>query len=100
MKKYYVYILSGSSYGPVFIEMTSDLSARMREHRLGRLSQKAFRIDQLVHIETFNDPYTADMRVKSLKSASRSWLDKIIERRNPEWRDLLSAPVMNTRRAA
>ena len=62
MKNYDLYILSGREYGPIFIEMTSDLKARMKSHKAGHLSQSAFRIDQLVHIERFSTHKAAAAR--------------------------------------
>ena len=100
MKKYYVYILSGQTYGPVFIETTSDLMDRMKAHRVGRLSQSSFRIDQLVHIEQFDNSTAANQRKTALKLASREWIDALIERNNPNWNDMLAPIKDEARRAA
>lgn len=100
MKKYYVYILSGQTYGPVFIETTSDLMGRMKAHRVGHLSENSFRIDQLVHIEQFDSSIAANARKAALKSASREWIDALIERDNPNWSDMLAPVKADARRAA
>ena len=100
MKKYYVYILSGQTYGPIFIETTSDLMGRMKAHRAGKLSHSNFRIDQLVHIEQFDSGLAASQRMKALKSASREWIDALIERDNPHWNDMLAPVKAEARRAA
>lgn len=100
MKKYYAYILSGQNYGPVFIETTSDLLGRMKAHRAGHLSQETFRIDQLVYIEQFDSSQAASQRVKALKSASREWIDALVERKNPHWNDLLTPAKETVNRAA
>ena len=100
MKNYDLYILSGREYGPIFIEMTSDLKARMKSHKAGHLSQSAFRIDQLVHIERFSTHKAAAARVKALKSASREWVDALIERQNPYWYDLMIPAKTEIKRAA
>lgn len=99
MKKYYVYILSGQNYGPIFMETTSKLTGRMKAHKSGYLSENNFRIDQLVHIEQFDSSKSANLRLKALKSASREWVDALIERNNPNWFDLL-APVREVARQA
>ena len=100
MKKHYVYILSGENYGPVFIETTSDLMERMKAHRSGHLSHNSFRIDQLVHIEQFDNAKAANLRLNALKSASREWIDALIERDNPNWSDMLAPVKVEARRAA
>lgn len=100
MKNYYLYILSGREYGPIFIEVTSDLKARMKSHKAGHLSQNAFRIDQLVHIEHFSNRKGAEDRMKALKTASREWVDALIERQNPYWYDLLTPANVETKKAA
>jgi len=100
MKKYYVYILAGRHYGPLFIEMTSNMAERMKSHRAGHLTQTSFRIDQLVHVEMFDSAIAADKRVQALKSSSREWVDALVERHNPDWIDLLTLPRDAVRRAA
>jgi len=100
MKNYYLYILAGQAQGPIFMEVTSDLLSRMKSHKSGYLSQTAFRIDQLVHIEQFSTYTSAKKRVEALKSASREWVDALIERKNPHWIDLLSPVKVEAQHAA
>ena len=100
MKKYYVYILSGQDYGPLFIETTSNLSGRMKSHRFGHLSQSAFRIDRLVYFETFDTSLDAQLRLKALRSASREWVDALVERKNPNWTDIFKTDDQAPRRVA
>lgn len=98
--QYYTYILSGQSYGPIFIEAVQDIAARIVQHKRGRLSVDAFRIDQLVYIETHDSENAAMTRVKALKSASREWVDALIERSNPNWVDLAEAQTARKKHAA
>lgn len=100
MKNYYLYILSGRNYGPVYIDMTSNLVGRMKQHCDGHLTQDAFRIDRLVHIESFTTEQAARARAKSLKSASREWLDALVQRKNPNWTDMLSSIKQAAKHAA
>jgi putative endonuclease len=41
-----------------------------------------------VYFETFNDPEIAITREKQLKGWNRAWKIRLIERENPDWRDL------------
>jgi len=88
MKNYYVYILGGQDYGPIFIESVQDIVGRIRDHRRGHLSVKAHRIDRLLYVEKHNSKKAAEKRVEALQNASRAWVDALIECRNPDWTDL------------
>ena len=93
MSEHIVYILAGNQPGPVFINTTPDLLRRMTQHRSGKIRQSQFRIDRLVHTESFDCAFKAQARVRALKTASREWLDALITSRNPSWRELLPAPI-------
>lgn len=93
MKNYYLYILGGQDYGPIFIESVQDIVERVRAHKRGHLSVKAHRIDRLLYVEKHTSKEAAEKRVKALQSTSRTWIDALIERNNPDWIDLaLEAP--------
>ena len=88
MKNYYLYILGGQDYGPIFIESVQDLIGRILAHKRGHLSVEAHRIDRLLYVEKFTSKEAAEAKVKALQSASRAWIDALIERQNPDWLDL------------
>jgi len=100
MTYYDLYILTGHDCGPLFIASTSDLKTRMKEHKCGHLSQTAFRIDRLVYAERYDTASQADARVRALRSASREWINALIERRNPNWIDLAERATVDTKHAA
>jgi hypothetical protein len=62
--------------------------------RVGRRPVRApgfttkYAADRLVHFEMFEDMPTAIAREKQIKSGSRLKKLKLIERTNPQWRDL------------
>jgi len=88
MKNYYLYILGGQDYGPIFIESVQDLVGRIRAHKRGHLSVEAHRIDRLLYVEKHSSKRAAEDRVQALQTASRTWIDALIERQNPNWVDL------------
>jgi len=100
MQNYYTYILSGQDYGPIFIEAVQDLVTRVVAHKRGHLSVDAFRIDQLVYVEKHSTLRAAEARVTALKSASREWIDALVERTNPNWLDLTQSEPATIRKAA
>ncbi len=88
MTHHYTYILAGQTYGPIFIGTARNLKRRMSQHRFGLATVDAFRIDQLVYVERHDSIEAATARAEALKAASREWVDALVERKNPDWRDL------------
>ena len=86
----YVYILSSRRNGTLYIGVTNDLVRRCHEHREGAINgfTKRYGIKQLVHFEKFVDIRSAIQREKSLKRWSRQWKLALVDKSNPEWRDL------------
>jgi len=100
MTHHYIYILAGKSYGPIFIGTTRDLKRRLSQHRFGHATVDAFRIDQLVYVERHDTIEAATSRAEALKSASREWVDALVERKNPDWCDLAELARKRLQRAA
>jgi len=94
--KFYVYILASSNYGTLYIGMTSDLIRRVHEHREHADSKSftaRYSVTRLVYFEVFDDPENAILREKRLKKWNRQWKINLIERHNPDWRDLYPSLV-------
>lgn len=89
-KQMWVYILASRRNGTIYIGVTSDLIRRVWEHRNGMTEgfTKRYCVHQLVHYEAFGSPEFAIQREKSLKKWPRRWKLDLIEKGNPEWRDL------------
>ena len=87
---YFVYILSNWDDSVLYIGVTSNLIRRLQEHRnkLADGFTKQYNVHKLVYYEHTNDVYSAISREKQLKNWSRSKKITLIERMNPEWRDL------------
>ena len=87
---YWVYILASQTRGTLYIGVTSRLAERIAEHREGQVVgfTKQYRVTRLDHCEEFNDVNEAIAREKALKKWRRAWKIELIERGNPEWRDL------------
>ena len=85
-----VYILASGHYGTLYIGVTSDLLARLYQHRTGTVPgfTKRYRVHRLVRYEFFSDMPTAIAREKQLKAWHRDWKINLIELDNPMWEDL------------
>jgi len=90
MTHHYLYVLAARDNGPIFIGTTRNLSRRLAQHRIGRASIDAFRIDKLVYAERFNSIEAATGRAHALRRASREWVNALVARKNPDWNDLAS----------
>ncbi len=87
---YFVYILASARNGTLYIGMTNDLAARTYQHREGLVQgfTKRYEVKLLVYYETYSDVRDAIARETRLKKWKRRWKLELIEKMNPEWRDL------------
>lgn len=86
----WVYILARRYRGELYVGITADLAARMTQHRLGRGSRYAAERDimQLVWADFIEPIEAAVAHEKRLKRWRREWKFALIEKANPDWRDL------------
>jgi len=85
-----VYILTNRRDGTLYIGVTSNLLARVWQHR-NRLVEgfcRRYALHQLVYFEIHDSMYNAISREKQLKAWRRAWKVELIEKNNSEWRDL------------
>ena len=85
-----VYILASQPYGTLDIGVTSDLVARVWQHRNGTVPgfTTRYAVHHLARFEQFADMPTAIAREKQLKAWRRQWKINLIESENPHWVDL------------
>ena len=84
-----VYILASRSGRALYIGVTTDLPRRLEEHRRGEsVHTSKYKIDKLIYVEPFETAPDAIEREKQLKRWRRDKKIALINRSNPEWRDL------------
>ena len=85
-----VYILASGRNGTLYTGITSNLIKRIWEHREGVVEgfTKEYGVKTLVWYELTENPEAAITREKQIKAWKRGWKLKLIEEKNPEWRDL------------
>ena len=90
MKQPCTYILASRPFGTIYIGVTSDLVARLYQHRSGEVKgfTSNYAVHRLVRFEPFDDMHTAISREKQLKRWHRQWKIHLIESENPDWHDL------------
>jgi len=91
-EQFYVYIMSNHKDGTLYIGVTSNLPARVFEHKNELIEgfTKKYHLRNLVYYEVYEDAYSAIAREKQLKKWKRDWKIKLIEKMNPRWQDLYS----------
>ena len=90
MKRAWVYIMTNKPFGTLYIGVTSDLAARVWQHRNGRGAQfcKRYRLTRLVYAEECPRVDEAIAREKMMKAWNRNWKLRQIMELNPHWEDL------------
>jgi len=90
MKQPCVYILASKPHGTLYIGVTSNLVARIYQHKTDLVAgfSQRYSVHRLVYIELHQDMYAAITREKQLKRWKREWKIRLIEEKNPQWQDL------------
>lgn len=76
--------------GTMYCGVTNDLVRRVVEHREGTAEgfTSRYGVSRLVWFEQHSDIHEAILREKRIKKWNREWKVRLIEKGNPEWRDL------------
>ncbi|HNS54963.1 MAG TPA: GIY-YIG nuclease family protein [Syntrophales bacterium] len=96
MKSYYVYILASRRNGTLYIGVTNDLARRIHDHKnhvIHGFTAK-YKVHDLVYYEAYTDVREALAREKRLKKWKRQWKINLIEKENPDWKDLYDLVLM------
>jgi putative endonuclease len=85
-----VYLLASKRNGTLYTGVTSNLLARLHQHREGyvRGFARDYGVRMLVWFEQHGTMDSAITREKRIKKWNRAWKLDLIEQANPEWRDL------------
>lgn len=86
----WVYIMADRYRGTMYVGVTADIAARIHQHRSGAGSDFCARygLRRLVWAERGQDIRACIEQEKRVQRWRRDWKFGLIERANPEWRDL------------
>ena len=86
----YVYLLASRKQGTLYLGVTKDLVHRVAQHKQKALPgfTKRHDVRRLVWFEVYDAPMEAITREKEIKKWRRDWKIALIEKENPDWRDL------------
>ena len=88
--RFFVYILASGRNGTLYVGVTNDLARRVAAHKLKAVPgfTRTYGVDKLVYAEEHGSILDAQARERALKRWRRSWKLELIEKGNPNWRDL------------
>ncbi|KND20499.1 GIY-YIG nuclease [Pannonibacter phragmitetus] len=86
----WVYIMASKPYETLYTGVTADLARRVYEHREGEAEgfTERYGIKSLVWYQEFATMNEAIAMEKKIKRWRRQWKFDLIEKGNPQWRDL------------
>jgi putative endonuclease len=89
-KIFCVYMLASKPNGTLYIGVTSNLPARLWQHRNHALPgfTSRYKVTQLVWYEVHESAEAAIGREKQLKEWRRAWKVRLLSEVNPDWSDL------------
>jgi putative endonuclease len=90
MKRACAYLLASRRNGTLYVGVTSDLVKRVWEHKQNLVEgfTKRYGVHTLVWYELHDSMEAAIRREKAIKEWKRRWKLELIEKTNPQWRDL------------
>jgi putative endonuclease len=90
LKQPCVYLLASRRNGTLYVGVTSDVVKRVWEHKEDFVDgfTKRYAVHTLVWYELHESMEVAIRREKVIKEWKRRWKLELIEKQNPEWRDL------------
>ena len=89
-KQFFVYILASKRNGTLYTGVTSNLAQRVWQHKQKMVEgfTERYGVTMLVYYEILEDAESAILREKRIKKWRRAWKLQLIEKKNPDWKDL------------
>jgi putative endonuclease len=89
-KLFFVYILANCPRGVLYVGVTGDLVGRITVHKakLAPGFSKTYGVTLLVYYEEYDSIIEARARERAIKRWRREWKMALVEKANPDWRDL------------
>lgn len=87
---YYIYIMCDKPRWTTYIGVTNDLVRRVYEHKEGITGgfTRKYNLRTLVYYEVYEEIEESIKREKQLKNWKRQWKLDMVDKINPEWKDL------------
>ena len=91
MRYGYVYLLCNRKNGAIYLGVTNNLGARLREHKEKQNEgfTADFDVTRLVWFDRFDLVTDAIQREKTMKGWPRQWKINTIEKNNLDWKEIV-----------
>ncbi len=89
-RTYYVYLLTNWNNKVMYVGVTNNLKRRIYEHKkkLVKGFTEKYNLNKLVYFEETQDVTSAIAREKEIKKWRREKKNQLVNRMNPNWKDL------------
>ena len=89
-RRYYCVYIVGSLSGTLYIGFSGNLHKRIFQHKFHHFEgfTARYEVVRLLYWESYDDVHKALAREKQIKKWSRAKKIALLERRNPQWKDL------------
>lgn len=89
-RRHCTYILASKRNGALYVGVTDDLVERVLDHKCNMVAgiTSQYAIHQLVYFEWHHDLQSALESEQAIRQMHRIWKLELIEKQNPNWRDL------------
>ena len=96
-KSGFVYFMCNTHNTVLYVGVTKDLVRRVAEHKAKINIGFTFKYDcdKLVYFERFDLVVDAIAREKQIKNWKREWKDELVDKENPDWKDLSESIGVN-----
>ena len=90
MKQFAVYFITNWTNEVLYAGVTSDLEKRLWEHtnKTAKGFTQKYNLNKLVYYEFHDTAENAILREKQIKRWSRAKKDALVDKINPDWKDL------------
>ena len=88
---YYVYMLTNRNNKVIYVNMINDRAIQTfaNTRSLIEAYRKKYKVSKLVYYESASDIGTAIEREKEIRTKKREGKNKLVEKMNPKWIDLM-----------
>ena len=89
--KAWVYLTANKKDGVIYTGVTGELKYRIASHKTKKYKNAftvRYNVNKLVYFEKYDSIILAQAREKQIKAGSRAKKIKLIESKNPDWKDL------------
>ena len=95
MRGGWLYMMADRYRGAIYTGVTADIVRRVYQHRTlhGSKFVKRYDLLRLVYAEPYERIEDAIAREKAIKKWRRAWKIELIEKANPDWRDLYDSLI-------